>query len=373
MTHLRNTEISELAQIAVAENIDQIRNTLFPAPHMSQVRAALNIFPNPLAQMTADLQQMNTITRTPSGIVPLERWLTYVSPYIKDAGHKKIIDDALTKISTKSDGAPQVPDTAVTNEIKEKIIQSDDLVPFGYLEGGATAGVAVGRIKVYPFENGAQKLINGTHSPHLGTGWLLSKSLVMTNHHVANARSKKHIGDPMPIASDVDLKMQAEHSVVEWDYLDENIEPVQKKITGIRAWDVDLDYAIFELEQSSSRRPLPLIGEDIDVASLDDRVPVNIIQHPGGDVKKAGLRNNLVLQTTDDEIHYFTDTRRGSSGSPVMDDAWQVIGLHKATRRVDDVKYQGKTTAYINVGTKIRKIVDHATDNFPDVVPKLPG
>ncbi len=115
------------------------------------------------------------------------------------------------------------------------------------------------------------------------------------------------------------------------------------------------------------------VSKDIEVDSLDDRVPVNIIQHPGGDVKKAGLRNNLVLQTTDDEIHYFTDTRSGSSGSPVMDDAWQVIGLHKATRRVDDVKYQGKTTAYINVGTKIRKIVDHVKNNFPDVVPKLPG
>ncbi|MEW8462015.1 MAG: hypothetical protein AB2653_17045, partial [Candidatus Thiodiazotropha endolucinida] len=75
----------------------------------------------------------------------------------------------------------------------------------------------------------------------------------------------------------------------------------------------------------------------------------------------------LVLKTTDKELHYFTDTRRGSSGSPVMDDAWQVVALHKSARRVSDVKYQGRSSAFVNVGTRISAIVDHIAAHFPNV------
>ena len=38
---------------------------------------------------------------------------------------------------------------------------------------------------------------------------------------------------------------------------------------------------------------------------------VNIIQHPDGDFKQIAIRNNLVTATTDVDVRYFTDTRRG--------------------------------------------------------------
>jgi endonuclease G, mitochondrial len=41
----------------------------------------------------------------------------------------------------------------------------------------------------------------------------------------------------------------------------------------------------------------------------------------------------------------------GSSGSPVLDDNWQVVALHRGSTAVDKVQYQGRKTAVMNLGT----------------------
>ena len=48
----------------------------------------------------------------------------------------------------------------------------------------------------------------------------------------------------------------------------------------------------------------------------------------------------------------------GSSGSPVFNDQWQVVALHRASTYVAQVEFQGKTTAYVNVGTHMSAILD---------------
>jgi V8-like Glu-specific endopeptidase len=100
-------------------------------------------------------------------------------------------------------------------------------------------------------------------------------------------------------------------------------------------------------------------------------VPVNIIQHPGGRSKRYGIRNNLVSASTATELRYFTDTESGSSGSPVFNDQWQVVALHRASIYVAQVEFQGKTTAYVNVGTHLSAILDDLRAHHPSIAAEV--
>jgi endonuclease I len=55
---------------------------------------------------------------------------------------------------------------------------------------------------------------------------------------------------------------------------------------------------------------------------------INIIQHPGGQMKQVTLDENELIDILDDFLHYESDTMRGSSGSPVFNDQWEAIALH---------------------------------------------
>src|SRR5205823_431544 len=57
---------------------------------------------------------------------------------------------------------------------------------------------------------------------------------------------------------------------------------------------------------------------------------INIIQHPEGRPKQISIQNNLVEYVGGDVLQYVTSTSPGSSGSPVFNDGWQVVGLHHA-------------------------------------------
>ncbi len=45
-------------------------------------------------------------------------------------------------------------------------------------------------------------------------------------------------------------------------------------------------------------------------------------------MKHVTVRENQVIFMLKDFIHYTTDTKRGSSGSPVFNDQWQVVAVH---------------------------------------------
>ena len=99
-----------------------------------------------------------------------------------------------------------------------------------------------------------------------------------------------------------------------------------------------LDTAILVLEDG----PIPAPSYGI----APDRQPeagerVYVIGHPMGKDLAFSLEDNKVLGATDQLVHYRAPTEPGSSGSPVFDDAWRVVGLHHgggtALVRLDDV------------------------------------
>ena len=97
---------------------------------------------------------------------------------------------------------------------------------------------------------------------------------------------------------------------------------------------------------SSGRGPLDTTVLELDApaAALDDghrcevaeRLPatpsdrIYIIGHPLGGSLRYSLQDNQFLGWREPLLHYRTPTETGSSGSPLFDDEWRLIGIHHA-------------------------------------------
>ena len=55
---------------------------------------------------------------------------------------------------------------------------------------------------------------------------------------------------------------------------------------------------------------------------------LTIIQHPDGERKQLCVRENQLFKRGNDVLWYSTDTKPGSSGSPVFNNDWYVVALH---------------------------------------------
>src|SRR5262249_12764490 len=69
---------------------------------------------------------------------------------------------------------------------------------------------------------------------------------------------------------------------------------------------------------------------------------VYAVGHPLGGGLSFSLQDNLLLDWDQRLLHYRTPSEPGSSGSPVFDDQWRLIGIHHAGRP-DMPKLNGKS------------------------------
>jgi hypothetical protein len=93
----------------------------------------------------------------------------------------------------------------------------------------------------------------------------------------------------------------------------------------------------------------------LEPVELEDVTYVNIIGHPHGEAKQLSLYDNVVRRFDDNRILYTTETSRGSSGSPVFDSEWRVVGLHNGWRKEFD---RGKLRRVVrNAGININRVV----------------
>lgn len=155
-----------------------------------------------------------------------------------------------------------------------------------------------------------------------GTGFLVSQSVLITNNHV------------------IPNETTANHAVFRFNYqinADESFGPVKdyrKKENGLFFTDINSDMTLIEL----GGRP----GDEWGYISCKEKASikvgdrVNIIQHPFGKPKQIAIRNNFVEYVDDNVVQYVTHTERGSSGSPVFNDKWELVALHHAGGNLDE-------------------------------------
>ncbi len=184
-------------------------------------------------------------------------------------------------------------------DLLEKIIGEDTLRPIAMLEQALLTAAAVVHI------SGPQGL---------GTGFMAGPNLLMTNNHVLASREN---ADAAAFTFFYELG------------IDNKVRPVvqvRARKEGQFYANAGLDYSIVQIESTpNAAKPLPL--KAIKVAR-DARVA--IIQHPAGLYKKISFQNNFVQYADSRVVQYTTSTLPGSSGSPVLNDDFEVVAIHHA-------------------------------------------
>lgn len=332
------------AGLATHEGLDELAQALAPAD-----RALLPWDRDPQVRARQVLQHLNTL-RSVAGALPLDLWLGRAEARARLRRLEVPFAEARDELHVYQQQAPQ-PSAAEARP--EALIGANDLVPFAFIPSAMKVGQAVALIEVPRFLRGKREWLA---QPCCGTAWLIGPGLIMTNHHVVAARTEMDL----PV-EDGDLLAQARAATVRFDFDGAGAPGIPYEVDGLLASDRRLDFAVLRLQRPPAIAPLRLAP-----ARLSERQVINIIQHPHGGPKQVAFRNNPVTSLTEDEVRYFTDTDFGSSGSPLCDDLWQVVGLHRASRTLPVMGLEQKSQRY-NVGTTIAAIREHLEARHPDL------
>lgn len=363
-------ELQEIGDRAIAAGLAPRREELlFGFPPV--VTAALPGWgaPAATAALKADLGDLNEMPEPVGGEVPITLWLRNASSMsVTRPSAAKFFDERALLAAERAGeqaappgAAPQPPPAPV--QVPERILFRHALLPDSFVALAGLRARSVARLSVTSFEAGAARLFpSGSPIGFFGTGWLIGKRHLITNWHVITARTS---GEAEPDAAD--LALQVAQMKVQFDYVSKDAQPPAAAVKGLAHGNRTLDYAVLELAQEEPRDPLPLVAT-LPAIDADNPVAANIIQHPAGEPRQFGIRDNLVAVIQETDLAYFTDTAGGSSGSPVCDDQWRVIALHKASSaQFGNFSFQGKSTAWVNTGTLITAICDDLRQNAPQL------
>jgi hypothetical protein len=208
------------------------------------------------------------------------------------------------------------------SEIKlEKVFGADSFKTYKWYMTGVDRCQAVARI--------------GTDSSKgFGTGFLLKGSalheslgeepILITNAHVvSNDLTDKALNSEAAIIIFEALNRDEEFRISEiiWSspktYLDATIIRFKKE---------DQE----RLKELTKNIKIYPVTEYLPAPDPDDAQRIYIIGHPFGGTLQLSFQDNILLDHEDPKIHYRTPTAGGSSGSPVFNQQWDLIGLHHA-------------------------------------------
>ena len=220
--------------------------------------------------------------------------------------------------------------------IERQLAAASTLVDASFLQKGIDAASAVARLSV--------SMASGRYH---GTAFRIGDRLLLTNHHVLFDWTSN---DERARAVDIWFDYERDASGN-----NKPVHVVTGKLDSI-VGDKEHDWALLE-----SQEPLP---DAYATLSLGPRVPLEegerayIVQHPAGGLKQIGLNRNLISHVDDNVIQYWTDTSKGSSGAPVLNQDWEVAGLHHRWVALTEIEQGIEITVYRNQGRRIERVIE---------------
>jgi V8-like Glu-specific endopeptidase len=234
----------------------------------------------------------------------------------------------MTPIARQLD-IPQWKSKVTVADVQEKIIGENTLRPIAFLAQGLRVARSVAYIGV-----------RSDLKHWSGTGFLIAPNIFLTNNHVV---------PKIDLLATTLIRFNYEEN-----FRGEAQQPREYKaeLNGVFYTNKDLDYTILQVEGSPGTEWgwLSLLPQLI---KKDDRV--NIIQHPTGQPKQISMQNNFVEYVDDKVVQYVTSTLPGSSGSPVLNDNWEVVALHHAGGTLREPDTQRRY--FRNEGILIKRIL----------------
>lgn len=321
------------------------------------------------ARLLTMLRKMNGVRNLRDGTIPLARWLENAAMLTAGQVAEREFSRALERVQSAGQPDPLPPPVVSSDadlaQLELQLSRTDQNVSASFLVRGAAAARSVARVLVHRHFGGVPSFTSdGVADYSLGTGWLVARDLLITNHHVIAARDA---GEPP--ATPEDLERQAAVTEVQFDFVVAGTTPQSTAVRQLVIADPGLDFALLRLS-AVDRPPLRLAPRAL---QRDARAPlqtrVNLLHHPNGEPMRVGLRNNFVVQGDAKWLSYLTDTHGGSSGSPVCDDTWSVVALHRGYRDLvgATVRLDGMCIRTENYGVQILAILEWLRANLPAV------
>jgi S1-C subfamily serine protease len=179
----------------------------------------------------------------------------------------------------------------------------------------------------------ARRAVGRIESPKgtgVGTGTLVGKNLLLTCYHIFS-------------------KNLLEEAWVRFDYTagSYGLEDVFKLDMDFVSNQNQPDHALLQIKGNPEPQPTPPVN-----AILNQNQEIRLIHHPGGQpvvISDVGQ----IAQVGEDYIDHDVDTESGSSGAPIFNRNWEMVGIHQGNPGIARPVEPGTTA-----GVPIRAIWD---------------
>ncbi|PIF45482.1 trypsin-like peptidase [Chryseobacterium sp. 52] len=311
-----------------------VRDAGLKIQHIDTTGSAMNVWNNVLHE--ADKHHVvDEVVRAVLNIYP-------ENPFLKAALSEQEIDYTLDK-----DVNP-IWHKFENLQLEKLTMEQSTLLPINFLAKGVIKSKAVAKVEIDKGGNMVGK----------GTGFLIKVKGIddlffITNYHVLPDKDKI---DKIRIVFDFELDVNDNSVASKSFYIDEE-GPWYS--SGIH----ELDTTVCKLKDDENQ--LKNYGFlELGHTDLPEDKFVNIIQHPGGEMKQISLYHNIITYSDERIVQYLTDTLKGSSGSPVFNSRWEVIALHHSggEKRNGEVELP-KGFKSRNEGIVINPIVEFITSS----------
>jgi V8-like Glu-specific endopeptidase len=208
------------------------------------------------------------------------------------------------------------------NVVLEKVFGDESFKSYKWYMTGAARCLAVARIGL--------DATKGFGTGFLLKGYALHESLgeelvLITNAHVVSDNP-------------VEKSLRSHEAVIIFEPLNRD----EEFKVGEIFWSspsTELDTTVIKFRKDDHAR-LKELTNNVKIYPVSEYLPaieeespaqrIYIIGHPAGGTLQLSFQDNILLDHENPKIHYRTPTVGGSSGSPVFNQQWDLIGLHHA-------------------------------------------